>query len=175
MSRRAFASLSVFVVALTLAPAAVSQPKASPGSQGQTAAAVATDPQAILDVIARWDQGWRDFDAELATRDYAADADWTNAIGEASHGRAAIFAYVEKLYRQSGIRSRKSTPSKTSVRFLRSDVAAASSYRETVGQKSASGAEYATRKTHDLRVLVRQDGKWTIVSHLIMDEKEAKP
>jgi hypothetical protein len=44
-----------------------------------------------------------------------------------------------------------------------------------VGQKTGSGAEYPTRKTHDLRVLVRDKGQWTIVSHLIMDEKEVRP
>ena len=58
--------------------------------------------------------------------------------------------------------------------FVRPDVASASSYRETVGQKTRSGAEYPIRKTHDLRVFVREQGKWLIVSHLIMDEKETK-
>jgi hypothetical protein len=50
-----------------------------------------------------------------------------------------------------------------------------SSYRETADQTTASGAEYPTRKTHDLRVIVRDEGAWSIRSHLVMDEKEILP
>ncbi len=138
-------------------------------------AAPARDEAAIKQLIANWDQGWKVFDAELATRDYAADADWTNAFGLSKKGRGEIYAFLEKFYTQPGTRSRRSTPSTTTIRFLRPDIATASSYRETVGQKSASGAEYPTRKTHDLRVLVREKDKWWIVNHLIMDEKETRP
>ena len=133
------------------------------------------DEQAILGMISHWDQGWKTFDAQLAARDYSADADWTNAFGHGAKGKAAILEYLSKIYQSPSMRSRTSTPSKTTVRFVRPDIATASSYRETVGQKTASGAEYPTRKTHDLRVLVRDKGQWTIVSHLIMDEKETRP
>jgi uncharacterized protein (TIGR02246 family) len=134
-----------------------------------------TDEAAIKQVIANWDNGWKGFDATLATQDYATDADWTNAFGESAKGRVGIHQYLANLYTKPGIRSRKSTPSTSSVRFVQSNVAAVSSYRETVGQRSASGAAYPTRKTHDLRIVVREKGHWLIVSHLIMDEKEARP
>ncbi len=137
--------------------------------------AQARDEAAIKQLIANWDQGWKVFDAEIATRDYAADADWTNAFGLSRKGRAAIHEFLEKFYTQPGTRTRKSTRSTTTVRFLRPDVASATSYRETVGQKSATGAEYPTRKTHDLRVLLRENGRWLIASHLIMDEKQSLP
>jgi uncharacterized protein (TIGR02246 family) len=162
MSRSLFAATSAAVVFLL-------------GAAAPAARNAAVDEAAIRDVIAHWDQGWKDFDAELATRDYATDADWTNAFGEPAKGKAGILAYLTKLYQNPGIRSRTSTPSKTTVRFVSPDVAAASSYRETVGQRTASGAEYPTRKTHDLRVLARDHGRWVIVTHLIMDEKEARP
>jgi len=133
------------------------------------------DELAIRQLIANWDQGWKVFDAELATRDYSADADWTNAFGLSRKGRAEIHKFLENFYTAPGTRSRTSTPSTTTIRFIRPDIAAATSYRETVGQKTASGAEYPKRKTHDLRLLTREKGKWSIVSHLIMDEKETRP
>ena len=133
------------------------------------------DEQAITDVISHWDQGWKTFDAELAARDYSVDADWTNAFGHGAKGKAAILEYLSKIYQSPSMRSRKSTPSQTTLRFVRPDIAVASSYREMVGQKTQSGALYPTRKTRDLRVLVRDKGQWAIVSHLIMDEKETRP
>jgi uncharacterized protein (TIGR02246 family) len=133
------------------------------------------DEVAIRQIIANWDQGWKVFDPELTTRGYASDADWTNAFGISRKGQTEIHKFLADLYKNPGIRSRQSTPSTTTIRFIRPDIATASSFRETVGQKSASGAAYPTRKTHDLRVLVRDKATWSIVSHLIMDEKETRP
>jgi uncharacterized protein (TIGR02246 family) len=135
----------------------------------------AADEAAIKQIIANWDQGWKVFDATLATRDYAPDADWTNAFGISKKGQPEIHKFLADLYKSPGIRSRQSTPSVTTLKFIRPDVVAATSYRETVGQKTASGATYPTRKTHDLRVFVRNKTSWSIVSHLIMDEKETRP
>jgi uncharacterized protein (TIGR02246 family) len=159
---KTIAAATVLVAAMAVGHAAGSQ-------------AAADDEAAIKHIIASWDQGWKDFDATLATRDYAPDADWTNAFGVSRKGQPEIYKFLADFYKHPGTRSRKSTPSKTTIRFLRPEVAVASSYRETVGQKTASGAEYPTRKTHDQRVFVRDKGKWSIISHLIMDEKEVRP
>ncbi|MFT3926972.1 MAG: nuclear transport factor 2 family protein [Myxococcales bacterium] len=169
MSRQNLTALltSVSILALTFVASSQSKPSVPQGRQG--------DERVITEIITRWDEGWKNFDAELASRDYAADADWTNAFGHGARGKTAIFDYLAKIYQSPQMRSRKSTPSQTSLRFVGPDVAVASSYRETVGQKTASGAEYPTRKTHDLRVFARSKGRWSIVSHLIMDEKETKP
>lgn len=148
---------------------------ASRSASTEPAADRAKDESAIRQIVADWDQGWKVFDAGLTTRGYAGDADWTNAFGISRKGQAEIHKFLTDLYRNPGIRSRQSTPSTTTIRFIRPDIAAATSYRETVGQKSASGAAYPTRKTHDLRLLVRDKGTWSIVNHLIMDEKETRP
>jgi uncharacterized protein (TIGR02246 family) len=159
-------SITAIAGALTLFVSA----RAVPSGDDQRAATAA-----ITKLVEDWDQGWRTFDAALATRDYAPDADWTNAFGDSRKGQPEIQRFMTKLYTDPKIRSRRSTPSKTTIRFIRPDIAAVSSYRETVGQKTASGAEYPTRKTHDLRIVVREAGNWLIVSHLIMDEKEVHP
>lgn len=139
------------------------------------AADTKTDEAAIREIIARWDNGWVNFDAAIASQDYADDADWTNAFGLSRKGRPEILQFLERLYKSPQITPRRSTPSQSVIRFPRPDIAVAASYRETVGQKTASGGEYPTRKTRDLRVLVRDNGRWVIVSHLIADEKETRP
>jgi uncharacterized protein (TIGR02246 family) len=158
-------------VTIGLATLAASHSASTEPASGQAQ----KDEVTIRQVIANWDQGWKVFDAELATRGYSRDADWTNAFGISRKGQTEIHKFLADLYKNPGIRSRQSTPSTTTIRFIRPDIATASSYRETVGQKSASGAAYPTRKTHDLRVLVRDKATWSIVSHLIMDEKETRP
>ena len=130
---------------------------------------------AIRQAIADWDTGWRTFNADIVSQDYADDADWINAFGEVRKGRAQIHAYLAHGFASPEWLSRHSTPSTVSIRFVSPDIAVVSSSRQTVGQKSASGQPYPTRKTHDLRVFVHQNGRWEIVSHEIMDEKEARP
>jgi len=86
-----------------------------------------------------------------------------------------MHGFLARGFRRPEMRSRRGTPSTANIRFVRPDVAIVSSYNETTGQKTASGGEYPTRKTHHLRVLIREQGKWLIVSHQIMDEKEVLP
>ena len=162
-----------WTIAVTLALATVAASHS--GLTEPAGDAPGRDEAAIKQLIANWDQGWKVFDPELTTRGYASDADWTNAFGISRKGQSEIHKFLADLYKNAGIRSRQSTPSTTTIRFIRPDIATATSYRETVGQKSASGAAYPTRKTHDLRVFVRDKTTWSIVSHLIMDEKETRP
>ena len=162
---------TIHVVTIGLAVLAISRSAATEPANDQAK----KDEGAIRQIIANWDQGWKVFDPELTTRGYASDADWTNAFGISRKGQSEIHKFLADLYKNPGIRSRQSTPSTTTIRFIRPDIATVSSYRETVGQKSASGAAYPTRKTHDLRVFVRDKTTWSIVSHLIMDEKETRP
>ena len=133
------------------------------------------DESAIRRAIGNWDRGWKDFNGRLATQDYADDADWTNAFGRTKKGRGEIEKYLTDLFKTPGIRSRTTTPSTVDIRFVRPDVAVVTSSRETTGQRTASGAEYSTRETHDLRVMANQNGRWVVIAHLIMDEKEVRP
>jgi len=130
---------------------------------------------AIRQAIADWDAGWRTFDPELVSRDYADDADWINAFGERRTGREQIKAYLAHGFTSPQWAGRHTTPSTVSIRFLGPDLAAVSSSRQTTGQKSGSGRAYSTRHTHDLRLFARRNGRWLIVSHQIMDEKDALP
>ena len=148
---------------------------AFPGAPCQTVGGTTADTAAIRVAIDNWDRGWRVFDAHLATQDFAADADWTNAFGKSQKGQSAVEKYLAALFVTPEIRSRQSTPSSMTIRFVRPDVAVVASDRQTSGQKTASGDTYPTRKTHDLRVFVKEHGRWLITSHQVMDEKDVRP
>ena len=161
-------SAGLFLLLSFVSSLAVDQPK--PTTQDHT-----EDEAAIRQIVANWDRGWKDFDAEAATTDFAVDADWVNAFGKTRTGRDEIRKYLAALFLTPEIRSRHSTPSTVVIRFIRPDVAIVSCSRDTSGQKSASGREYPTRKTHDLRVIAKQADRWLVISHQIMDEKEVLP
>jgi len=71
----------------------------------------AQDEEAIKQVVANWDEGWKEFDAQLVTQDYAEDADWTNAFGVERKGRAEIHKFLADGFTRPEMRSRRSTPS----------------------------------------------------------------
>ena len=89
---------AIGVTMLTTSHTALTEPAGSESRQ---------DEAAIQQVIANWDNGWKVFDAELATRDYAADADWTNAFGLSRKGRADVHKFLADFYQHPGTRSRK--------------------------------------------------------------------
>ena len=131
----------------------------------------ASDEAAIRQVIAHWDKIWHGGEAADVARDYADDADWMNAFGVYKRGGAEILAFFVpfgKMNRDTAVKDLK-------IRYVRPDVAAVWEYYETAGRRTTSGNVYPPRKTHSLRVLAKNNGRWTIVSHLIMDEKERQP
>lgn len=131
------------------------------------------DEELIRQAVAHWERGWKEGNAQLATLDYAEDADWLNAFGVQKTGRAAIQQYLADLFSRPEFRARHDTLAAPSIKFLRPDVALVYADFQTVGQKSESGKEYPLRKGHTLRVMTKENGRWVIVSHFIMDEKEA--
>ena len=148
---------------------------AVPSARSQGVTSTARDSAAIRAVVGNWDRGWTAFDAHVAAQDFSADADWTNAFGKSRKGQPAIEKYLAALFVTPEIRSRTSTPSTITMRFVRPDVAVVTSDRQTSGQKTASGDTYPTRMTHDLRILVKERGRWWVVSHQVMDEKDVRP
>lgn len=133
-------SRSIAVLVCTLAFSGVAATEPTPvGQPGAPPARPETerqrDERALLEVIARSDERWKKFDAELASRDDGPDADWVNAFGLSKRGKAEIFAFLQAIYQSQSIRSRTSSPSRTTLRFARPDVAIASSYRETDAER----------------------------------------
>jgi hypothetical protein len=58
---------------------------------------------------------------------------------------------------------------------VRPDVAVVHTRLWIGGQRSAGGQEYPERRNHTLRVMTKEQGRWTVAAHLTMDEKDLLP
>jgi hypothetical protein len=95
-----------------------------------------------------------------------------NAFGRKKKGRAELQKFLTELFVRPDMKAARFTTTSVSIRFIRGDVAVAYTDFVGVGQKTLSGKEMGKRVGHQIRVLSKEGGKWVIVSHQIMDERE---
>jgi uncharacterized protein (TIGR02246 family) len=129
------------------------------------------DRRAVETAVENWMNAWARSDPDLAVRDYAEDADWTNVFGVTRTSRAELRAFVADLFSQPHVMAGRDTVVGQHIRFIRRDVALAKTRIERRGQLLPDGEPMGTRYTTHLRVLVRDDDDWKIVSHLISDAR----
>jgi uncharacterized protein (TIGR02246 family) len=132
------------------------------------------DQPLIEQAIENWNKAWQTKDSKLASQDYSADADWTNAFGMKRKGRADIEKVLAEVFALPFVMAGQSRTVEQSVRFIKPDVALVFTRVERLGQRVASGAELGTRQTSHLRVLVKSNGRWEITSHLISDARDTE-
>jgi uncharacterized protein (TIGR02246 family) len=128
------------------------------------------DSTAVLAAIENWERGWEDYDATLASRDYSADADWTNAFGMREVGRDSIRALLQRVFGVPAVNAGSTRYEYHDVRFLSENVAIVRSRAIRTGQELADGTAEVRRINH-LRAFRKASGRWLIVSHLISDER----
>lgn len=134
----------------------------------------AAEREAVERSIDRWNTAWRTKDAALAASDYSADADFTNAFGQARQGRREIERLLAEVFALPFVMAGESRVVEQTVRFPSPDVAVATTLVERRGQQSANGEPLGPRQTSHLRVFLKTDGRWVIVSHLISDARDTK-
>ena len=61
--------------------------------------ATSKDRSAIFEAVENWRAAWERSDSRLATRDYAEDADWTNAFGVTCNSRAELESTLAHISR----------------------------------------------------------------------------
>lgn len=127
---------------------------------------------AVEQIIENWNRAWQSKDSKLAASDYSDDADWTNAFGMRKKGRAEIEKFLAEVFSLPFVMAAQSKVVEQSVRFVKPDVALVATRVERAGQRTPSGEELGTRQTGHLRVLVKSDGGWKIISHLISDARD---
>jgi uncharacterized protein (TIGR02246 family) len=130
------------------------------------------DRVAIEAVIETWNEGWLAKNPDLAAQGYSAEADWINAFGMRERGRDAIAARLKEVFGLPFVMGAQSRVIGQEVRFIALTVAVVITQVEREGQKSPSGEQLGTRRTSHQRVLVKEQGVWRIVSHLISDARD---
>ena len=136
---------------------------------------VSKSDQALIEqAIENWNKAWHTKDSKLAAQDYSDDADWTNAFGMKRKGRTEIEKVLAEVFALPFVTAGESKTVEQSVRFINPDVTLVVTRVERAGQRVASGAELGTRQTTHLRVLVKSQGQWKIISHLISDARDTE-
>lgn len=126
----------------------------------------------VEQAIENWNRAWQTKDAKLAAQDYSNDADWTNAFGMQRKGRAEIEKILAEVFSLPFVMEGQSKTAEQTVRFIKPDVALVVTRVERAGQRTPSGADLGIRQTSHLRVLMKSEGSWKIVSHLISDARD---
>ena len=154
---------NILIVIAVLASVSLAQVPTSKGDQAL-----------IEQVIENWNRAWQTKDAKLAAQDYSDDADWTNAFGMKRKGRAEIEKILSQVFAIPSVMAGQSKTAEQSVRFIKPDVALVLTRVERAGQRTPSGADLGTRHTSHLRVLMKSEGRWKIISHLISDARDTE-
>jgi uncharacterized protein (TIGR02246 family) len=137
-------------------------------------AETAEDKKAIETAYDNWYTGWEKKDHKLASQDYSDDAIWVNAFGMKRVGREEIEKTLKEVFGMDFVMAGESKTVEKTVKFIKPDVAIITSLIEREGQEMPSGEKMDTRKTSHLRVFVKSNGKWQIVSHLISDARDTE-
>ncbi len=132
----------------------------------------AKDKKSIEQAIENWNVAWKTKNAKMAAQDYSDDADWTNAYGMKQKGRAEIEKILTEVFSLAFVMEGNSETIEQTIRFLKADLATVITRVERKGQKLPSGEVLPTRKTSHLRVFLKTNKKWQIVSHLISDARD---
>lgn len=128
------------------------------------------DQKDIMQAIQNGIQGWEQKDVELATKDYAEDADWTNAFGDRYQGKQKLEEYIQFLFTLPTVMAGKTNYKYHDLKFIGSKVALVRSKSIRLGQQLDDGNPHGDRHINHLRVFEKREGKWLIVSHLISQE-----
>ncbi|NGP89647.1 SgcJ/EcaC family oxidoreductase [Fodinibius halophilus] len=134
-----------------------------------------SEKQEVGKVLAKIGKAFSTLDASLAADCYTENADWTNAFGTTLKGRDEILCYLEKLLAQQQFKTGAfvSEPQAT-IRIIGNGVAVAKTYAEREGQYTQSGEPMEVRRNFSLKVLVKRNGKWKIISDMYMDARDDK-
>jgi uncharacterized protein (TIGR02246 family) len=129
-----------------------------------------TDSSSIMQALANWEMGWEAYDPALAARDYATNADFTNAFGMRRVGQDSIRALLERVFQVQTVTAGTTRYEYHDLKFISPEVALLRSRAIREGQQLADGTPEIRHINH-LRVFGRVEEGWQIVSHLISDER----
>lgn len=129
------------------------------------------DERAIQQLVEAWTNGWQGCNSQVATEGFTENTDWLNAFGVKKKGREEVEEFLDWVFSLPNAKERKNSETLNLIRFIKSDVALVYCDFQVEKQRYVTGEEMGSRKGHDLRVMVKENGKWQIASMFIMDEK----
>ena len=132
----------------------------------------AADEAAIKAVVAeRWMAGWNAHNVHQFASMFAEDADFTNVLGQSASGRANIEKFHVYVFEHFFQKSHQ-TGEVTTIRFLRSDIAAVDVRWDMTGAVDEAGKPIPHRNGLANCVFTKSGGEWLVT---IMHNTELTP
>jgi uncharacterized protein (TIGR02246 family) len=128
------------------------------------------DEKAIQQIVENWINGWASCDAQLAVEGFAEDIEWLNSFGVKKKGSEETKKFLDWVFSLPNAKERKNSETITSVKFIRPEVAVVYSDFHVELQRYLTGEEMADRDGHAIRIFVKEEEKWQMVSMLMVDE-----
>lgn len=132
-----------------------------------------SDSLQILTKIDDWNTGWKIKDAELASKWYSEDADFTNAFGFNRIGKSKIQKYLTEVFTLDFVMAGNTEQTSIKLKKISKNAILVITTVERKGQKTADNKNLDTRKTTHYR-LFKKDDNWLITAHLISDARSIK-
>jgi uncharacterized protein (TIGR02246 family) len=140
--------LALIVVLLAVAPVSSDQ---------------ADDEKAIRAIQSNWDEAWNRNDVKALSSLVAEDVRFVNVAGQVLTGRREFEALQSRTHAMQFKESVRSVTG-TDIKFLTPDIAVAHVRWGMKGDKDPDGTPRQPRNGVMMQVLMRRDGKWTVVA-----------
>lgn len=124
----------------------------------------------IVEKVKDWNRAWKIKDADLASKWYSEDADFTNAFGFSMIGKTAINKYLSRVFKLDFVMSGNSEQTSLKLKRVSDHSVLVVSTISRKGQKLSDDSELGTRKTTHHR-LFHKNEDWKIIAHLISDAR----
>ncbi|HUS00763.1 MAG TPA: SgcJ/EcaC family oxidoreductase [Chitinophagaceae bacterium] len=138
----------------------------------KTPASDTSERECIQQVLNDFADAWNVHNAKLFSRLFAVDADFTNVKGVYRHGRTAFeefhAPFFKTVWSSSTLKIKKST-----IRFIRTDVAAIDAWWDLDGLKAPDGSGRPPRTGLLMFIMTRQENSWLITVMHNMDLPES--
>ena len=126
------------------------------------------DDQVFQNILNDFVVAWNLHDVRSFSLLFAEDADFTNVKGVSRHGRTALEAFHEPLFKTIWSNSAL-TISKKKVRYIKNDVAVVDAWWDLDGLRKPDGSDAPPRTGLLIFIMTKSNNKWLITVMHNMD------
>ena len=136
-------------------------------ANAQSSSCTPTDEAAIRQLVKEFAATWTTHSPSKYAAPFAEDADWENAFGDHTRGRAEIEKAMATVMQTFS--TADETITDVRVLCIRPDVAVVDIYETIAGQKTPRGTPIPTRHVRLSQIHEKREGKWFIRVHRTAD------
>jgi len=123
----------------------------------------ADEENAVREIQARWDDAWNRHDVKALSSLVAEDVRFVNVAGQVLTGRGE-FEHLQARTHALQFKESVRTVTGTDIKFLTPEIAVAHVKWGMRGDRDPDGTPRQPRNGVMMQVLMKRDGKWTVVA-----------